>query len=127
MSPHLLITINDIETNISYRIDNKDVINHTHNIGLAHLEREGLNKVVTSKFIDGVMYALEYVSLYERIPVDFRLVTPRYATWLKGVLEDQSYAQFYTNGLPVRVTITSSNNTSFNYARHKKAIFSFKV
>lgn len=127
MSPHLLITINDIETNISYRVDNKDIINHTHNVGLIHLEREGLNKIVTSKLIDGIIYALEYISLYERIPIEFKLMTPKYATWLKGVLEDQSYAQFYTNGLPIRVTIISSDNASFSYARHKKAIFSFKV
>lgn len=127
MSSHLLITINDIETNISYCVDGKDLISHTHNIGLAHLEREGLNKIVTSKFTDGIIYALEYISLYERIPTEFKLVTPRYATWLKGVLEEESYAQFYTGGLPVRVTIQSSDNASFSYARHKKAIFSFKV
>lgn len=127
MSSNLIIVINDIETNISYRVDNQNLITHTHDVGLIHLEKDGLSKVATGKFVEGIIYALEYISLYERIPHEFILITPKYATWLKGVLENQSYTQFYTNGLPVRVKIESSDNASFSYARHKKAIFSFKV
>ena len=125
--PYLVILVNDDHVLLEYVLENNVLLSHKHNFGIKHMESLALNTVAVSKFLDGIFYALEYISLYDRIPTEFRLITPRYATWLKRAIEKKSYAQFYTNGVPVRVTIENNKDTSFNYARHKKAIFSFKV
>lgn len=127
MNPHLVIKVGDRETLIDYVIDEKTLVSHTHPVGLKHVEEEGMNVIAGSKLLDGILYALEFVSLHDRIPTDFRLITPRYATWIGETIENVSYTQFYTDGVPVRVTLLSTNDPSIAYARHTQTIFSFKV
>ena len=76
-----------------------------------------------------MFYTLEFISLYDRIPTNFHLTIPRHVSWLKNAIENNSYAQFFTDGIPVRVTLENNkdNLISNNYAGHKKAIFSFKI
>lgn len=123
----LVISISDMVTMIYYVVDGNVVVAHTHDVGYKQLEADGLGTVAASRLLDGVMYALEFVSLHDRIPTDFRLASNRYTTWLTRVLEDASYTQFYTEGKPVRVTIDSTAGSSSHYARHTKTVFSFKV
>ncbi len=127
MNPHLLLQVGDEETRITYVVDGESILAHTHPVGIRHIEREGMNAIAQSKFIDGVMYALEFVSLYDRIPTEYRLATPQYATWIQEALQNASYTQFYTGGAPVRVTIEGTQDPSMAYARHTQTIFSFKV
>lgn len=127
MDSHLLIKVGDRETLIDYVIEGKTIVSHTHPIGLKHVEAEGMNELAGSKLLDGVLYALEFISLHDRIPTDFRLITPRYATWIGEMLERGSYSQFYTDGAPIRVTLLDTYDPSISYARHTQTIFSFKV
>jgi hypothetical protein len=127
MDSHLLIKVGDRETLIEYVIEGKPLVSHMHPVGLKHIEAEGMNVIAGSKFLDGIMYALEFISLHDRIPTDFRLITPRYATWIGETIENGSYAQFYTKGAPVRVTLLGTHDPSIAYARHTQTIFSFKV
>lgn len=127
MNPHLKITVGDRETHIEYVVDEHPIVAHTHPVGLKHVELEGMNNVAASKLVDGIMYALEFVSLHDRIPTDVRVVAPRYATWIGEAIENASYAQFYTQGAPVRVTLLSTHDPSVRYAGHTQTIFSFKV
>ncbi len=127
MNPYLVITVGDHDTKIDYTIGEQALVTHTHPVGLKTIELEGMNQVAASKFMDGVIYALEFVSLYDRIPTQFKLVTPRYASWIGETLEAGSYTQFYTNQTPVRVTIEDTPDPSLGYARHTQTILSFKV
>lgn len=141
MSTHLGVTVTDSATHIQYVCDGEVVLTHTHPFGLKHAEGYGLNKIAASSIRDGVIYALEHISLYDRIPTEIRLLAPLHMTWLKGVLEGYDYAQFYTDGVPVRVTLLdkkelqqlhgdsslSSPSSSPSYARHSKTIFTFKI
>lgn len=127
MNPYLVITVGDHETKIDYAIGEQSVVSHSHPVGLKTIELEGMNTIAASKFMDGVIYALEFVSLYDRIPTRFTLKTPRYASWLSEILEAGSYTQFYTNQTPVRVTIEGTPDPSLGYARHTQTILSFKV
>ena len=95
---------------VEYVYSGNVIANHKHEYGIKHLEREALSPIAFSKFIDGVIYMLEHISLYERIPTDFRLSTPRYATLLKNKLENESYSQFFTNGIPICVTINENKD-----------------
>lgn len=127
MYPYLKISVGDRETQIDYVVDGQALVTHVHPVGFTNIELDGMNRVAASKFIDGVIYALHFVSLHDRIPTDFRLHAPRYATWIGETLEGNHYAQFYTGGAPVRVTLHSTQDPSRSYARHTQTILSFKV
>ena len=126
-SSNLTISITDMATMIYYVVDGKAVVAHTHDVGLKQLEADGLGMIAASRLLDGIMYTLEFISLHDRIPTEFHLVTNRYATWLTSILEGASYAQFYTEDRPVRVTLDIIKGPSINHARHTKTVFSFKV
>lgn len=128
MTSHLKIVVGDRETHVQYLVDDQSLVSHVHPVGLRHIELEGMNQIAASKFMDGITYALEFISLHDRIPTDFKLYTPLYATWIGEAIENASYAQFYTNKVPVRVTLLGTQDPSISsYARHSKTIFSFKV
>jgi hypothetical protein len=127
MNPHLVIKVGDRETHIEYRIGEAAIVHHEHPFGLRHIESEGMNQIAGSKFLDGIMYALEFVSLHDRIPTDFRLITPRYANWIGETIEAGNYTQFYTGGAAISVTLEGTHDPSLGYARHTQTIFSFKV
>ena len=127
--PHLKILVTDDSLSLQYIVSDEVLLSHDHNFGIKHLESHALSKQATGKFLDNVIYTLEFISLHDRIPTDFRLTTHRYASWLKNVIENNSYAQFFTNEIPVRVTLENNqdNLLNNNYAGHKKATLSFKV
>jgi hypothetical protein len=127
MSSHLSISVGDSATLINYIVDGEVVVSHTHPVGFRHIEAEGMNNIAGSKLADGILYALEFISLHDRIPTNFKLVAPRYATWIGEAIENTSYSQFYTNGAPISVTMEGTEEAPFSYARHSKTIFSFKV
>lgn len=127
MDSHLLIKVGDRETLIDYNVEGKTIVSHMHPVGLRHIEAEGMNVIAGSKLLDGILYALEFISLHDRIPTDFRVVSPLYATWIGEAIERGSYTQFYTDGVPVHVTLLNTYDPSLGYARHTQTIFSFKV
>ncbi len=126
MNNHLVIRVGDRETKVEYVVDDHALVSHVHPFGLRHIEAEGMNTVAGSKFVDGIMYTLEFVSLHDRVPTHFKLITPRYASWIGEAIERASYTQFYTKGAPVSVTLIGTD-PSLGYARHTQTIFSFKV
>lgn len=127
MNPYLSISVSDSATLINYIFEDKVIVSHIHPIGYRHIEAEGMNVIAGSKFLDGILYTLEFISLHDKIPTDFRLIAPRFTTWLGETIEGASYTQFYTNGIPVSVTLEGTKNTPFSYARHSQTIQSFKV
>lgn len=127
MNPYLSISVGDSATLINYVVDGHVIVSHTHQVGYRHIEAEGMNVIAGSKLADGILYTLEFLSLHDRIPTDFRLVAPRYSTWIGEILEGTSYTQFYTEGVPINVTLEGTHNTSLPYARHSQTIHSFKV
>lgn len=131
MGAYLSISVGDESTLMQYVSDDKVLLMNTHPIGLKHIDAQGLGKPAASAILDGIHYTLEHISLYDRIPTEFRLISPRYIAWLKTIIESESYAQFYTAGVPVRVTIEHTREERkdpfSNHAGHKKTTFQFKV
>jgi hypothetical protein len=125
--PHLSIIVADTSTLIHYMVDGEIIVSHTHPIGYKHIEAEGMNIIAGSKFMDGILYTLEFISLHDRIPTDFRLVSPRYVTWISETIENNSYTQFYTDGAPISVTLEGITDVPLSYARHSQTIHSFKL
>jgi hypothetical protein len=80
-----------------------------------------------SKLVDGLLYALEFISLHDRVPTTVKLLAPRYATWIGETIESASYTQFYTQGVPVNVTLEGTKDVPLSYARHSQTIHSFKI
>lgn len=126
IKPYLSISVGDTSTLINYLVEGQVIVSHTHNVGYKHFEAEGMNIIVASKFLDGILYTLEFISLHDRIPTDFRLISPRYITWVSEIIENESYTQFFTDGVPVNVTLEGVQNV-LPYARHSKTIHSFKL
>ncbi|MFA6608641.1 MAG: hypothetical protein WCT07_01920 [Candidatus Paceibacterota bacterium] len=127
MNPYLSISVGDTATLINYIADGQVIVSHTHPIGYKHIEAEGMNVIAGSKLLDGILYVLEFISLQDRVPTDFRLIAPRYATWIGETIENASYTQFYTNGVNVGVTLEGTQEQPFSYARHSQTIHSFKI
>ena len=86
-----------------------------------------MNLIAGSKFMDGILYTLEFISLHDRIPTEVKLVSPRYVTWISETIENNSYTQFFTAGVPVNVTLENIVEAPLSYARHSKTIHSFKL
>jgi hypothetical protein len=126
MNNHLVIKVGDRETSIEYVVDDTAIVKHMHPFGLKDIEMEGMNRIAGSKLVDGIIYALEFVSLHDRIPTSFHLIAPLYSTWIGETIEQASYTQFFTNGVPISVTLIGTD-PSLGYARHTQTIFSFKV
>jgi hypothetical protein len=127
MHSFLTIAVGDTATHINYLVDDHVLVSHTHPFGYRHIEAEGMNQVAASKFVDGILYTLEFISLHDRIPTNFRLVSPRYSTWMGEAIERASYTQFFTDGAPISVTLEDTDSVPLFYARHSKTIHSFKV
>ena len=126
-NPFLSIAVGDTSTLINYIVEGHVIVSHVHPIGYKHVEAEGMNLVAGSKLMDGILYTLEFISLHDRIPTEFKLIAPRYATWIGETIEAASYTQFYTNGAPVGVTLEGIQDVPLSYARHSQTIHSFKV
>ena len=125
--PFLRVLVGDTSTLIHYMIDDHVIISHNHPVGYKHIEAEGMSIVAGSKFLDGILYTLEFISLHDRIPTDFRLASPRYTTWIGETIENCSYTQFFTDGIPINVTLEGITDAPISYARHSKTIHSFKL
>ena len=123
----LSVAVGDTSTLINYIVEGHVLVSHIHPVGYKHIEAEGMSVIAGSKFMDGVLYTLEFVSLHDRIPTQFKLIAPRYATWIGETLEGASYTQFFTDGVPVSVTLEGIKDVPLSYARHSQTIHSFKV
>ena len=123
----LSVSVDDTSTLINYIVDGHVLVSHVHPVGYKHIEAEGMNIIAASKFMDGILYTLEFISLHDRIPTEWRLIAPRYATWIGETIEGTSYTQFYTNDVPVSVTLEGIKDVPLSYARHSQTIHSFKV
>jgi hypothetical protein len=123
----LSVAVGDTSTLINYIVDGHILVSHVHPIGYKHIEAEGMNGIASSKFMDGILYTLEFISLYDRIPTQCKLIAPRYSTWIGETIESASYTQFYTDGVPVSVTLEGIKDVPLSYARHSQTIHSFKV
>ena len=127
MNPYLSVAVGDTSTLINYVADGGVIVSLTHPVGYKHIEGLGMNREAASKLRDGILYTLEFISLHDRIPTDIRLIAPRYATWIGDVIRNTSYTQFYTNAIPVNVTLEGTKDVPLSYARHSQTIQSFKV
>lgn len=126
-TPFLSVAVGDTSTLINYIVDGHIIVSHVHPVGYKHIEAEGMNVLAASKFMDGIIYTLEFISLHDRIPTQFKLIAPRYSTWIGETIEAESYTQFYTKGAPVSVTLEGIQDVPLSYARHSQTIHSFKV
>ncbi|MEN9551690.1 MAG: hypothetical protein RI935_67 [Candidatus Parcubacteria bacterium] len=124
---YLSVAVADESTLINYVVDGHIIVSHVHPFGYKNIEAEGMNQVAASKFIDGILYTLEFISLHDRVPTDVRLLSKRHSMWIGEVIEGTSYTQFFTRGAKVSVTLEKVKDTSLSYARHSQTIHSFKV
>jgi hypothetical protein len=123
----LSVAVGDTSTLVNYLVDGHVLVSHIHPVGYKHIEAEGMNVIAQSKFMDGILYTLEFISLHDRIPTQVKLIAPRYATWIGETIEGASYTQFYTSGAPISVTLEGIQDVPLSYARHSQTIHSFKV
>ena len=111
----LSVAVGDTSTLINYIVNGHVLVSHVHPIGYKHIEAEGMNVIAGSKFMDGILYTLEFISLHDRIPLEFTLIAPRYSTWIGETIEKTSYTQFYTKGAPISVTLEGIQDVPLSY------------
>jgi len=134
------------KTIINYFIDNTLSFNHEYNIGTQKIDEENVSDVVLSDWVNGLLYTLNYISLYDRVPNYIYLNSKKHSLSLtKRVTTAETYSQFYLDDDKGRKNIhviiknrdynnfeeNNSNNILINknykpYERYKKAISQFK-
>ncbi|MEI6352486.1 MAG: hypothetical protein WCO35_00940 [Candidatus Nomurabacteria bacterium] len=147
-----IVVLND-KTVIKYWNDDVLSFTHEHNVGLNHIEKELVNELIMSDWLNGLSHALNIISLQDRVPTFIYLTTEKYGNvFEKTVRNKNTYSQFFieNNDLwkGVRVIIKkinyaninslnadfnlpknlkeNSNNNSKSYERYTKTISQFK-
>jgi hypothetical protein len=129
MSSNLFISVSENGTLVNYVSEGHTIVTHLHPYGYKDMENDGLGVVSASKLKDGIIYVLEFISLHDRIPTEFKLATSKHSSFIKTIIEKESYSQFFTKGFPINVTIENINkkDNSFSYGRHSQTLQKFKV
>jgi hypothetical protein len=125
MNSLLLITLTDESYTIDYREDGETLLTTQKKYGLLKLEDFKLRERATYLLLDPILHILEKISLYERIPMIIHVVTQRHGPWIKHIIKEYPYTQFYTGGVRMNVILQKAENNL--YAGHTKETFKFKI
>jgi len=155
LKKYLDIKVYEDKTIVKYCNDDNVCFVHEYPIGLDKISDGLVSEIIMSDWVSGVMYALEIISLTDRVPTFIYLYTERYgAVFEKFLRQPNTYSQFYLEslqkGLGVRVIIRKINYANINsyiesslkhkdlennnlepesktYERYTKAISKFKI
>jgi len=147
LDKYLEIKVLGEETVINYFCDDTLVYAHRHKIGLQKIDIESVSKFIISDWVNGVIFILSHISLYDRVPKHIYLYTEKYPYTFEQAIRDQNtYAQFYlgedledkhlhviinkinVNNLnsDLNLKIFSKSKNKKSYERYTKAISQFK-
>ena len=125
MNSLLLITLTDESYIVDYREDGESLLVTKKKYGLLKLEDFKLRERAGYLLLDPLIYTLEKISLYERIPTTVHVITERHGPWIKHIIKEYPYTQFYTGGKKMSVTLGQARNNL--YAGHTKETFKYKI
>lgn len=125
MNSLLLITLTDESYAIDYREDGETLLTTKKKYGLLKLEDFKLRERAAYLLLDPLLHTLEKISLYERIPMTVHVITQRHGPWIKHILKEYPYTQFYTGQREMNVILEKVNSNL--YAGHTKETFKFKI
>jgi hypothetical protein len=125
MNSLLLITLTDESYTIDYREDGESLLVTKKKYGLLKLEDFKLRERAAYLLLDPLLHTLEKISLYERIPMTVHVITKRHGPWIKHILKEYPYTQFYTGQREMNVILEKVNSNL--YAGHTKETFKFKI
>lgn len=123
---YLEVILFDEHTLIKYISEGEVLLERKHPIGLTYIEANNMRPRAAAQFFDGILYTLELISLYDRIPESIHVATLRHGPWFKHLLEHESYAQYYLPSKHVSVILLDTAHSP-HYARHTKTFQAFKV
>lgn len=155
LKKYLDIKVYKDKTIIRYCNDDNICFVHEYKIGLDKIGEGLISEMIMSDWIGGVIYALENISLTDRVPTFIYLSAERYTTIFEKFLKNKNtYSQFYIepieNVKQVHVIIKKINYANINshiestlshkelkdnnlkqkskpYERYTKAISQFKI
>jgi hypothetical protein len=154
LKKYLDIVVFPDKTLIKYWNDDVLSLTHEHPIGISHLEKELVSEIVMSDWVNGLIHALNIISLTDRVPTFIYLTSEKYGNVFERYIKNKNtYSQFYLEnnnyGKGVHVIIKkinyaninslsedinssknlkeNSNNKSKTYERYTKTISQFKV
>ncbi len=125
MSSLLVLHITDASYTILYREDGETLLETKKNYGLAKLEDFKMRERASYLLLDPLLYTLEKISLYERIPTTLHVIAVKHGPWIKHILEMYPYTQFYTGEKKMSVILERVQNTL--YAGHTKETLKLKI
>ncbi len=125
MDNELIITLSDESYVIDYREEGEALLSTKKKYGLLKLEDFKLRERAGYLLLDPLIHTLEKISLYERIPTTIHVITDRHGPWIKHILKEYPYTQFYTGGARMNVILEKAANNL--YAGHTKETFKFKI
>jgi len=143
LDKYLEIKVLESETVINYFCDDTLVYTHRHKIGLQKIDIESVSKFIISDWVNGVIFSLSHISLYDRVPKYIYLYTEKYPYTFEQALRDsRTYSQFYLGAdledkhlyvIINKINVTNLNLDTFkqcknkkSYERYTKAISQFK-
>ncbi len=125
MDNELIITLSDESYVIDYREEGEALLSTKKKYGLLKLEDFKLRERAGYLLLDPLIHTLEKISIYERIPTTIHVITDRHGPWIKHILKEYPYTQFYTGGARMNVILEKAANNL--YAGHTKETFKFKI
>ena len=125
MSSVLLLKLTESSYTITYKEEDEVLLESKKEYGLAKLEDFKLRERASYMILDPLLYILEKISLYERVPTILYVFTPKHGPWIKHILETYPYTQFYIKGNKMSVILERAQG--IEYAGHTKKTFKFKI
>ncbi len=125
MASVLILTIDENSYTITYKEEGDVLLTTQKKYGYLKLEDFKLRERASYLLLDPLLFTLEKISLYERIPTTLHVFTEKHGAWIKHILEMYPYTQFYTGGKKMSVTLGQARNNL--YAGHTKKTFKFKI
>jgi hypothetical protein len=125
MASYLILSLTQESYSIIYKEEGDVLLEVTKKYGLHKLEDFKLRERASYLLLDPLLFVLEKISLYERIPTALHVVTSKHGTWIKHILESYPYTQFYTSGKKMSVILEKVQGNM--YAGHQKKTLNFKI
>lgn len=119
LKKYLEIKIFNDKTVVEYCNEDNICYIHEYQLGLEEISKNAVSEIIMSNWVSGIIYALENISLTDRVPTFIYLTTEKYGSVFEKILTDkETYSQFYLEpndwGQGVRVIIKKINYRNVN-------------
>jgi len=96
LDKYLEVKVLTDKTVINYWNDDTLIFSHEHKIGMRKVDEEKVSNFILSDWVSGIIYTLQNISFYDRVPKHIYLKVEKYPSIFEKIIRNKStYSQFY--------------------------------